>query len=151
MRSAVGIVEQYLAAVARISDQYYEKIETIGLGPRRGKRIQPGVPTPGSGDYWGGVPLKMAPDPSDLPRQQQNRKRQTDTANCQTLRYLYGQNLPAAIIPAGRARGMATDSATALRTLGQLRGVPAIGGFSRPKSHLGRFSFRYTHWLILLS
>src|SRR6516162_7908181 len=40
---------------------------------------------------------------------------------------------------------MATDSATALRTFGELRGVPAISGFSRPKSHLGRFSFRYTH------
>jgi len=73
------------------------------------------------------------------------------TANGEPLRYFDGQNLPAAIIPTGRARGVATDSATALRTLGQLRGVPAVGGFSRPKPHLGRFSFWYTHWLILLS
>jgi hypothetical protein len=37
-----------------------------------------------------------------------------------------------------------------LWALGQLRGVPAVGGFSRPKSHLGRLSFWYTHWLTLL-
>jgi hypothetical protein len=72
-------------------------------------------------------------------------------ASRELLRYLDGQNLPATIIPTGRTCGVATDSATALRTLGQLRGVPAVSGFSRPKSHLGRFSFWYTHWLILLS
>jgi hypothetical protein len=73
------------------------------------------------------------------------------SASRELLRYFDGQNLPAAIIPTGRARGVATDSATALRTLGQLRGVPAVSGFSRPKPHLGRFSFWYTHWSILLS
>jgi hypothetical protein len=73
------------------------------------------------------------------------------TVNGEPLRYLDGQNLPAAIVPAGLACGVATDSATTLRTFRQLWGVPAVGGFSRPKSHLGRFSFWYTHWLILLS
>ena len=106
---------------------------------------------PGSGDDWGRVPLKVTPDRSDLHRQQQTANRKLITANPEPLRYLYGQNLPATIIATGRACDMATDSATALRTLGQLRGVPAIGGLSRPKSHLGRFSFWYTHWLILLS
>jgi hypothetical protein len=73
------------------------------------------------------------------------------TANRKLLCYFDRQNLATAIIPTGGACGVASDSATALRTLGQLRGVPAVGGFSRPKSHLGRFSFWYTHWLILLS
>jgi hypothetical protein len=70
---------------------------------------------------------------------------QIPTAGRELSGYFDGQNLPAAIIPTGGACGVATDSATALRTLGQLRGVPAVSGFSRPKSHLGRFSFWYTH------
>ena len=79
-----------------------------------------------------------------------------DKVNCQQPTanrsgYLDRQNLPATIVPTGWACSVATDPATALRTLGQLRGVPAVGGFSRPKSHLGRFSFRYTHLLSLLS
>jgi hypothetical protein len=56
------------------------------------------------------------------------------------------QNLAAAIVPTRRAGSVSADSATTLRTLRELRGVPAVGGFSRPKSHLGRFSFWYTHF-----
>jgi hypothetical protein len=56
-----------------------------------------------------------------------------------------GQNLAPFIITAGRANGVAADGAAALRALGQLRAMPAIGRFALSQSHLRSFSFWNSH------
>jgi hypothetical protein len=87
----------------------------------------------------------FSPTPS-VNGQRQTANGQPQTGNANPLRHLDGQYLAPTIIPTGRACCVATDAATTLWALGQLWGVPAVGGFSRPKSHLGRLSFWYTHW-----
>ncbi len=55
------------------------------------------------------------------------------------------QDLTPAVIAAGWTSRMAAHPAAALRTFGQLRCMPAVCGFSGAQTHLGGFSFRYSH------
>src|SRR5438105_10012451 len=56
-----------------------------------------------------------------------------------------GEDLAPFIITARRTNSMTADGAAALRTLGQLRPVPAVGRFALPQSHLRSFAFRNSH------
>jgi UDP-N-acetylmuramyl pentapeptide synthase len=64
-----------------------------------------------------------------------------------TLGDLNAKNLAAAIVAAGRTGDVSTDTATALRTLGELRRMPAVCRFASTQAHLGGLSFRNAHGL----
>ena len=55
------------------------------------------------------------------------------------------EDLPPLIIAASRADGVARNCAPALRTFGQLGGMPTIGRLARAQSHLGGFAFWNSH------
>jgi hypothetical protein len=58
---------------------------------------------------------------------------------------LYRQHLSPAIITAARASGMRHYRAPALRTLIQVRGMPAVRRLPRPQPHFRSFPFRDSH------
>src|ERR1700730_6665173 len=62
-----------------------------------------------------------------------------------TLGDLNAENLAAAIVATGRTGDVSTDTAAALRTLGQLRRMPAVCRFASTQAHLRGLSFRNAH------
>ena len=62
-----------------------------------------------------------------------------------TLGDLNSENLAAAIVAAGRTGDVSTDTAAALRTLGELRRMPAVCRFASTQAHLRGLSFRNAH------
>lgn len=58
---------------------------------------------------------------------------------------VHSEDLAALVIATRRASRVSTHTGAALRALGQLRGVPVVGGLACAQAHLRSFAFRNSH------
>lgn len=63
----------------------------------------------------------------------------------EALSCVHGQDLPALVVATRRAGRVPAHTSAALRALGKLRGMPAVGGLASAQAHLRGFAFWNSH------
>ena len=66
------------------------------------------------------------------------------------LTCVYRQDLATLVIAARRTGGVPTHAVAALRALGKLRSMPAVGRLAGAQAHFGGFAFWNSHKIRLL-